>query len=341
MFFRNILLVSFFMTLFLVSSGNLQATTSDSEATGKRWLIAVGICKFADTRIPALTYCVADANTIAGYFKEDQVDPERVVLLTNEDANRDSITDALRHVADNISADDSLFFFYSSHGAGDNSGTTYFITFDTVFDELSTTALPMQTLKESIKEVNCRNIVMMIDTCHSGGVKSLGRQDEKALAKLVRSANKQTRIAILTSSRTHESSIESKKWQHGAFTYFMLDGLSGTADNFPRDGRVSVTELFDYVMVAVPRATDRAQHPSAKFSYNWPGQKDQAVKIGDTNANQGNNNNPTNPTTEPGSNNSNNSETESIIDSDNWRGPKSNGKVPTDKPGKPWQNVIE
>jgi len=338
MFLRRILFVSLFIVLFLLPSGSLHATNSNSKTTGKRWLIAVGICKFADTRIPALTYCVADAKTIAGYFEEDQVAPERVILLANEDASRKAITNALQHVADNIAADDSLFFFYSSHGAGDNSGTTYFITFDTVYDELTTTALPMQELKNSIKKIKCRNIVMMIDTCHSGGVKSLGRQDEKALAKLVRSANKQTRIAILTSSRTHESSIESKKWQHGAFTYFMLDGLSGTADNFPRDGRVSVTELFDYVMVAVPRATDRAQHPSAKFSYNWPGKKDQAVKIGETSGERGS---PANPPSDTTVNISDDSGSESIIDSDNWRGPKSGNRKPATESGKHWQNVIK
>ena len=342
MFFRKSTIFSktaiFLLMLYLFFPPCLSATNTDSTTEGKRWLIAVGICKFADTRIPALTYCVADANTIASYFKDDQVAPEQIISLTNEDASRKAITSALQHVAENIAADDSLFFFYSSHGAGDNSGTTYFITFDTVYDELSTTALPMQELKKQIKEIKCRNIVMMIDTCHSGGVKSLGRQDEKALAKLVRSANKQTRIAILTSSRTHESSIESKKWQHGAFTYFMLDGLSGTADNFPRDGRVSVTELFDYVMVAVPRATDRAQHPSAKFSYNWPGKKDQAVKIGDASNNNGN---PTNPPSDTAVNSSESSGSESVIDSDNWRGPKSSKRKPAAKSDKHWQNVIE
>ncbi len=338
MFLRKIFIVCFFTTLFFLPSGSLQAANSAPGDTGKRWLIAVGICKFADTRIPALTYCVADAKTITGYFKADQVAPERIILLANEDASRKAIIGALQYVAKNIGNNDSLFFFYSSHGAGDNSGTTYFITFDTVYDELTTTGLPMQELKNNIEKITCRNIVMMIDTCHSGGVKSLGRQDEKALAKLVRSANKQTRVAILTSSRTHESSIESKRWQHGAFTYFMLDGLSGTADNFPRDGRVSVTELFDYVMVAVPRATDRAQHPSAKFSYNWPGKKDQAVKIGGI---RSNNENSSNPPSETMVNLSNDSGSESIIDSGNWRGSKSSNHKPALNSGKQWQNVIK
>jgi uncharacterized caspase-like protein len=266
----------------LTPSTNTKETTDkkDGVTNGQRWVMAVGICKFADTRIPQLTYCVADARSISDYFKTDGVPDKQIILLADESAKKDSIMSSLEHISENISPDDSLFFFYSSHGAGDNAGKTYFITFDTVGDDLATTALPMQELKNAVKEIKCRNIVMMIDTCHSGGAKSLGRQDEKAFDKLLRTADLETRIAILTSSRTHESSIESNRWGHGAFTYFMLEGFAGASDNFPRDGHVSVTELFDYVMVAVPRATDRAQHPSGKFSYNWPGKKDHAVKIG-------------------------------------------------------------
>jgi uncharacterized caspase-like protein len=242
--------------------------------------MAVGICRFADTRIPKLKYCVADARSIVDYFRRDGVAPERVVFLADEDAGRQAILSALAAIAAKMSPDDTLIFFYSSHGAGDQNGTTYFITFDTVLDEMGTTALPMQTLKNILETIHCRNIVMLVDTCHSGGAKALERPDEKAFDKLVRTADRATRIAILTSSRTHETSVESEKWQHGAFTYYMLDGLAGACDNFPRDGRVSVTELFDYVMVAVPRATERAQHPSGKFSYNWPGKKEKAVKVG-------------------------------------------------------------
>ena len=261
------------------------ATKSPDIAGGRRWIMAVGICKFADTRISSLTYCVDDANSISSYFRTDGVSDDKIILLTDEDAKKGAVVSSLQRITKEIAAADSLFFFYSSHGAGDNAGKTYFITFDTVGDDLATTALPMQELKNAVKEIKCRNIVMMIDTCHSGGAKSLGRQNEKAFDKLIRTADLETRIAILTSSRTHESSIESKKWEHGAFTYFMLEGFAGASDNFPRDGHVSVTELFDYVMVAVPRATDRAQHPSGKFSYNWPGKQDQAVKVGQVTGN--------------------------------------------------------
>jgi hypothetical protein len=266
------------------SSNKGEISKTPEKENGRRWIMAVGICKFADTRIPQLTYCVDDARSISSYFKGDGVLAEQIVLLVDEDARKELVLSSLQRISEEIASDDTLFFFYSSHGVGDSAGKTYFITFDTVIDDLAATALPMQEFKNAVQKIKCCDIVMMIDTCHSGGAKSLGRQDEKAFDKLVRTADRGTRVAILTSSRTHETSIESDEWKHGAFTYFMLEGLSGVSDNFPRDGRVSVTELFDYVMVAVPRATDRAQHPSGKFSYNWPGKKEQAVKVGEISA---------------------------------------------------------
>jgi len=300
-----------------VEASEETVSQSLNKAGGQRWIVAVGICKFADTRLSQLTYCVDDARSISSYFKSDGVPEKQIVLLVDENARKESVMASLQRVSDTISSDDTLFFFYSSHGAGDDAGKTYFITFDTVIDDLATTALPMQELKNAVQKIKCRDIVMMIDTCHSGGAKSLGRQDEKAFDKLVRTADRGTRVAILTSSRTHEISIESDRWKHGAFTYFMLEGLSGSSDNFPRDGHVSVTELFDYVMVAVPRATDRAQHPSGKFSYNWPGKKEQAVKVGQISTKRSSNS------------------------GSGWWGGNAEGKGQAEATGEKWQNVID
>ena len=59
------------------------------------------------------------------------------------------------------------------------------------------------------------------------------------------------------------------------FTYFLLRGLQGEADGYgrPKDGVVSVGELFDYVRDNVKRATDDQQHPAigtTPFDRNLP-----------------------------------------------------------------------
>ncbi len=255
---------------------------SSLAAAGKQWLLAVGIINFADTRIPKLTYCVKDAEVLSDSFKESSGEQMEVILLKNEDATKAGVLASLDKIKSAVSPEDTVVFYYSSHGIGDKDGNTYFVTFDTNKDDLANTALPMQEIKTIASSLGSKDIVLLFDTCHSGGAKSLQQQNESSYNDLILAASKKTRMAILTSSRTHEYSVESEEWGHGVFTYYLLQGIKGKADNYPSDGKVSVTELFDYVMIAVPRATDRAQHPTSKFSYNWPGSKSTPVHIGST-----------------------------------------------------------
>lgn len=263
--------LAFFIIIVLLCCNN--------SALCKQWMVAVGVIDFADTRIPKLNYCVRDAEVLADYFKESTKDQMDITVLRNEEATKAGVLSSLERIRKSISPDDTVIFYYSSHGIGDENGNTYFITFDSNKDDLANTALPMKQIKAVAEGLGAKNIVMLFDTCHSGGAKSLRQQNEKSFDNIMLAAGKQTRLAMLTSSRTHETSVESPELQHGVFTYHLLQGIQGKADNYPSDGKVSVTELFDYVMVAVPRATDRAQHPTSKFSYNWPGSKKPPVYL--------------------------------------------------------------
>ena len=57
---------------------------------------------------------------------------------------------------------------------------------------------------------------------------------------------------------------------YGVFTYFLLQGLNGQAD-FPRDGRITLGKLTQYVSEQVRRATRNAQTPivSGRYDPAW------------------------------------------------------------------------
>ena len=58
-------------------------------------------------------------------------------------------------------------------------------------------------------------------------------------------------------------SQEHEKWQHGAFTFALLEGLrDGKADLY-KDGVIKVSELLAYVKNRVPELTDYRQHPTS------------------------------------------------------------------------------
>ena len=75
-------------------------------------------------------------------------------------------------------------------------------------------------------------------------------------------------VALLTSAEANEVAFEDERWGggHGAFTYFLLEGMRGNADISPQDGIVTVGELFEYVRENVQKATGNLQHPSVGTS---------------------------------------------------------------------------
>jgi uncharacterized caspase-like protein len=68
---------------------------------------------------------------------------------------------------------------------------------------------------------------------------------------------------ILTASDANEVSAEKDELKHGAFTYYLLEGLRGKAD-LDGDGVIAVDELYRYVSMEVPKATGQNQHPIKK-----------------------------------------------------------------------------
>ena len=57
---------------------------------------------------------------------------------------------------------------------------------------------------------------------------------------------------------------ESDEWRNGVFTYTILSGLKNETADQNKDGKVTVTELKDFVSKEVERLTDGAQKPTSR-----------------------------------------------------------------------------
>jgi hypothetical protein len=91
----------------------------------------------------------------------------------------------------------------------------------------------------------------LTDSCHSGAIRPEDFKDiNHALIDLDKS------LFSLTASRDREVSYEHPQWGggHGIFTYYVVRGLEGEADE-NGDGVVTADELYDYVYRNVREAT--------------------------------------------------------------------------------------
>ena len=96
-----------------------------------------------------------------------------------------------------------------------------------------------------------------------------GAAEEKAIAQLARSSG----THWLTASGSEQFATEFAQLGHGAFTYALLEGLSGRADT--GDGRITVNELKAFLESEVPEITQKhkgtPQFPSSYgFGQDFP-----------------------------------------------------------------------
>jgi len=245
-----------------------------ADADIHRYAVVIGISKFKDKNIPSLKYADRDANSFYDFLVSPtggSFNKEDILLLTNENATLKNVKDGLTNFLKKAIDDDLVIVYIASHGEPepDRPQNLYLLAHDTELDRLASTAYHMENINMDMKRyISAQRLIFLADACHAGGIASKGfgtrgfsNPINNALSAL--STTKEG-WAMITASRAGEVSIESDKWGngHGAFTYFLLEGLNGKADvagNY--NGIVTISEAFDYLENKVKRETLSAQHP--------------------------------------------------------------------------------
>jgi tetratricopeptide (TPR) repeat protein len=254
---------------------------------GHRWAIIIGISKYANPALD-LKFAHRDAVELHELLQTDSgggFELERMRKLVDAEATTANITRALRSFLIGPEPEDIVFIFLACHGSPDprRPSNIYFLTHDTDINDIAGTALPMRELDLSLREnLLAERVVILADTCHSAaigravGARGAGNDGEIINAYLDEMSKAKGGVALLTSAAANESAFEGEQWGgHGVFTHFLLRGLRGEADGYegPKDGKVTVGELFEYVRDQVKRATSDAQHPTigaSSFDRNLP-----------------------------------------------------------------------
>jgi TolB-like protein len=233
------------------------------------WVLAIGVSHYQDPQLN-LRFADADARAVVEMLLRQRGGPVyrdvQTALLINGEVTRESILNSLERFLGRAGPDDVVVIFIAGHGVSDRaSGSYYFLPFPATASNLVTAGLRISDFDEMIRVVrrNVRGVVMMLDTCHAGALRV-------SLSELLPADDAGARLSagegffLLAATKPGEDSHEEPEWDHGAFTYAVLEGLDGAADG-DGDGLISVSDLFGYVAREVPRLTDGTQHPYHKM----------------------------------------------------------------------------
>jgi tetratricopeptide (TPR) repeat protein len=183
------------------------------------------------------------------------VPAENVHRLIGPQATKANIQHELEDWLPSVVRDgDTVIVFFAGHGFAVN-GRGYFAPWDVDPDNIVATGYSMSEFGRALEtKVKAKNKILLIDACRSGKV-GRGLTDSPASQSEVNASLGKLSNSFLTfvAAREQDSSFEDPKLGSGAglFSYFVIRGLEGEADQSPCDGVVTADELIEYVRTNV------------------------------------------------------------------------------------------
>ena len=240
-----------------------------AKTSGEKVALIIGIENY--TEAPKANYANLDAKYFFDYARKAfGVKKQNINLLINEDATFVKTSKALTlWLRTKVKADQTdLIIFFAGHGLASSDGKElYLIAQDSDPDLLSRTALSRTELFAEIINLKPKSVTMFLDTCYSG----VSRDEQMLLAsarpiRIV--ADKQEGIpdnfTIFSASQLDQISSGLKEANHGIFSYYLMKGLEGKADE-NKDYKITNGELLAYMDENVSQKASelgRQQNPS-------------------------------------------------------------------------------
>jgi hypothetical protein len=242
---------------------------------GERWAVVIGIDQYRDPSIAALRYASADAEAVFQFLTtRGGVKPANARLLLNRDASQRNIRQVLGDfLRQKALRDDDVIIYYAGHGttepdqSAEGGVAKYLVPWDADPLSLFSTAIPMEEIDRVFGRISARKILMIQDTCFSGGAggrtflaKGLTVRSTTLTDRFLQDLSQKEGRMILTASDVNQVSQEDPVLGHGIFTHYLLEALGGAGD-LDGDGAVTVREIHLYLQRKVHERSRGVQTP--------------------------------------------------------------------------------
>ncbi len=230
----------------------------------KVWAVIIGVSSY--NHMPTLRYTDDDAYRMYAFLKSPEggaLTDDQIRILIDEDATRDKILGAMAEVFGKAGENDLVMVYFSGHGV---PGAFLPIDFDGYNNKIQ-----HEEINRILEGSPAKYKLCIADACHSGSLLAMAEKSgtvRNVLADYYKTlAQAEPGTALIMSSKSDETSLESSGLRQGVFTHFLIRGLKGEAD---KDGNkiVTVQELFDYVDENVRTYTKNRQSPMIQGEFD-------------------------------------------------------------------------
>lgn len=229
-------------------------TSTSTFQQPQTFVIAVGISTHRDPQLSVRKYAALDAEMVTNYFQTvGGVPVSNIRLLPDMKALRPDIEETLLDwLPTRVTADSVVIVYFSGQAKVSPSGETFLVPYE---GGASVSRLyPLKDLQTAFSRLKARQIVFIFD----GSVSKLSVDQKNKQKEPQWDLGGSRTVRLIATTGLHDG-LESEKLHHGLFTYYLLRGLKGEADD-NLDGDVTLGELGGFLARSVP--------PAAKSAFN-------------------------------------------------------------------------
>ncbi len=228
----------------------------------KVWALVIGVSSY--DHMPVLRYTDDDAYRMYAFLKSPEggaIDDAHIKVMIDEEATKEGIIKNMKALYAKAGPNDLVMMYFSGHGL---KGAFLPIDYDGYNNKLD-----HEEISEIFKQSPAKYKLVIADACHSGSLFAMRDASAKnALTSYYESlAQAQSGTALIMSSKSEETSLESSGLRQGVFSHFLIRGLKGEADT-DENNIVNVKELYDYINKNVQDYTGRRQSPVIQGDYD-------------------------------------------------------------------------
>jgi len=225
---------------------------------------------------PKLPFATADADAVESYFSRQKASAEGpfkdiIILngLRDSGATKDAIRSGLASINGVAREKDVVFLFLSGHGFLQKDAEMFYLipyipggrdAFSNQIDEREM-GVSTAMLAESIRNLRARRVLLIIDSCHSGGALEAIGNIAKIQETLLETKTKGSEAAgaesssiglyILAAATPLDLAQSTDAWQHSLLTSTLLDAFDH-ADAVASGSATSIWNIEQYVERQVP-----------------------------------------------------------------------------------------
>jgi hypothetical protein len=223
----------------------------------KKYALIIGIENYpAASGQQKVKYAKNDATEMANYARRAGFDLIGYGPILNKKATYSEVIEWLDFMFHHVTSKDFVFLYFAGHGYYSEFGG-YLIPYDYNSNKEvnESTCVSFDSINMRMQKKKPAKFVLFLDTCHSGfAVKQIDiraaqfadyeKASEEAQLKVTKQIRDMAQMAsnenftgrvIFTSSSPHEPSIGIDEYEHGLYTYFLLECLKSESHELEID----------------------------------------------------------------------------------------------------------